>query len=116
MTTFISKEVQAGLDAARKAAMREKSRLRVKAGAESWKILRMWDDGFALDADAAPHLRGMVDVYDGARHLCQALIVASVEDEGEIVCDFKYSTPHADTPPLDFVREEDAPVALIGRQ
>ena len=89
MTTFLSKEVQAGLDAARKAALLKKSRLRVQAGDDSYRILRMWDGGFALDAETAPHLRGLVDVYDGGRHLYQALVIASDEEAGEVVVEFK---------------------------
>ena len=39
-----------------------------------------------------PSLRGLVDVYDGARHIFQCLIVASTVENGEIVCEFKRST------------------------
>ena len=115
MSTYLSKEVQAGLDAARKQALLKASRLRVQAGEDSWRVLRMWDRGIALDADTAPHLRGLVDVYDGARHVCQALIVASDIEGGEIVCEFKRATPCADRPPLDFAMDDHAPVGLIAQ-
>ena len=63
-----------------------------------------------------PHLfdlRGFVDLYDGARHLYQCLIVASEEDGGQMRYEFKRSTEARDAAPLDFARDEDAPVALI---
>lgn len=115
MTTFLPKEVQDGLDAARKQALLKKSRLKVIAGKDSFPILRMWDTGFTLDADVAPQLRGLVDVYDGTRHLYQCLIVASDEEGGEMSFEFKRATEAHDRPPLDFAQDEDAPVALIGR-
>lgn len=112
MSEFLPKEVREGLREARKRALRKKSRLRVRVGDQVFTILRYWDEGFALDAGDAPHLRGLVDVYDGARHLSQCLIVASEEDEGEMVYEFKRSTAAFDQAPLDYERSS-GPVALI---
>ena len=115
MSDFLPKEVREGLEAARKRDLRVKSRLKVRVGDQTFTILRYWDTGFALDRDDAPHLRGLVDLYDGARHLSQCLIVASEEGPGEMVYEFKRETAVADCPPLDYSRDEAAPVALIGR-
>ncbi|ALG89104.1 MULTISPECIES: hypothetical protein [Actibacterium] len=115
MSEFLPSEVREGLEKARKAALRKKNRLRVRAGGESYPVLRFWSRGFALDADVAPHLRGLVDVYDGTRHLYQALIVASSQEEGELLFEFKRNTPAVDKAPLDFVRDPDAPVAYLTR-
>lgn len=115
MTTFLPKEVQAGLDAARKASLARKSRLRIEAGGQSYRVLRLWDTGFSLDADHAPHLRGLVDIFDGGRHLYQCLIVASEEDGGELKVEFKRNTAAADKAPLDFYRDENAPIALLAK-
>ncbi|MGR3321868.1 MAG: hypothetical protein ACU0DK_08055 [Pseudooceanicola sp.] len=113
MTTFLSKELQDGLAAARKLARTRKSRLRVKAGEDVFPVIRFWDKGFAVELETAPRLRGLVDIYDGARHLCQCLIVASDEDGDEMRYDFKRATPAADKAPLDFARPDDAPIGLI---
>ena len=113
--SFLPKEVREGLDQARKTKQRKKSRMRVKSGDQTVTILRYWDAGFALDADDAPHLRGLVDVFDGARHLSQCLIVASEENSGEMVFEFKRATPHADRPAADY-EVLDGPVALIGHR
>lgn len=115
MSEFLPKEVRAGLELARKEHLRKKSRLKVRIGEQSFTILRYWDGGFALDAEDAPHLRGRVDLYDGGRHLSECLIVASAEDEGEMVYEFKRETMAADRPPRDYARDENAPVALIGK-
>lgn len=113
MSEFLPKEVREGLELARKHRLRKKSRLKVKAGEQTFTILRYWEEGFALDADEAPKLRGLVDVFDGTRHLSQCLIVASEKEAGEMVFEFKRATPHADKAALDYERSDDAPVALI---
>lgn len=115
MSTFLPKEVQAGLDAARLAALKKASRLRVHAGDEEYPVLALWRDGFSVDAEDVPGLRGLVDLYDGARHLYQCLIVASGSDAGEMRYEFKRSTQAHDSAPLDFYRDPETPVALIGR-
>lgn len=115
MSEYLPKEVRDGLDAARKSALRRSSRLRVKAGGQTFTILRYWDQGFAVDRDDAPNLRGLVDLYDGTRHLSQCLIVASEEGPGEMIYEFKRETAALDRAPLDYSRDETAPVALIGR-
>lgn len=115
MTTYLSKELQQGLQAAQKLARTRKSRLRVRVGDEVIPVIRFWDKGFAVDSDAAPRLRGLVDIYDGARHMFQCLIVAADEEDGEMRYDFKRATPATDHAPLDFAPLDDAPVGLIGQ-
>lgn len=110
---YFSKEVLEGLEAARKRDAKRKSRLRVQVGDQFHPVLRLWDRGFALDAQTAPHLRGLVDLYDGSRHVMQCLIVASTEEAGEIVCDFKWTTGANGAPPADFVKDDDAPVGYL---
>jgi hypothetical protein len=46
----------------------------------------------------------------------QCLIVASVAEGSEVICDYKRSTAVADHAALDFVRDENAPVAYLPRQ
>jgi hypothetical protein len=115
MSEYLPREVRAGLELARKANRKKRSRLNVRVGDQSFVILRHWDEGFALDKEDAPRLRGLVDLYDGARHLSQCLIVASAEEADEMVYEFKWATRATDIAPLDYIRDETAPVALIGK-
>ena len=115
MSEYLPKEVRQGLELARKEKLKKKSRLKVRIGDSAFTILRYWDGGFALDAEDAPHLRGRVDVYDGARHLSECLIVASAEEEGQMVYEFKRETLAADRVPRDYARDEAAPAALLSK-
>ena len=113
MLEFLPKDIREGLEAARLRDRKRKSRLRVQVGGAVFPVLRCWEDGFALDAGMAPHLRGLVDLYEGDRHIFQCLIIASTVDAGELICDFKRSTMVLDRPALDYWRDENTPVALI---
>lgn len=115
MTTYLPKDIQDGLDAARRKAKRRSSRLRVVVDGTVYPILRLEEHGFTLRIDGAPSLRGLVDVHDGGRHLWQCLIVASEEEGDEMRYEFKRQTAATDRPALDFVRPDDAPVALLPR-
>jgi hypothetical protein len=116
MLEFLPKEVREGLEAARKKDIKRKSRLRVQVGEAVFPVLRFWSDGFALDADLSPRqLRGLVDVYDGSRHILQCLIMASGIENGELVCDFKRATAVTGKAALDFWRDEAAPVGYLPR-
>ena len=114
MSEFFSKELREGLAQARKLAAKKHARLRVQVGDEVFPVLRSWDNGFALDAEDAPHMRGLVDLYEGGRHTAQCLIIASEEERGEMRYEYKRTTTTHDHAPLDFAQDEDAPVALIG--
>jgi hypothetical protein len=114
VSEFLPKEVREGLELARRLDVARRSRLRVHTDDDIFPIRRLWEGGFSLDAEG-PQLRGLVDLYDGARHLYQCLIIASEESAGEMIYEFKRQTAAVDKAPLDFYREETAPVALIGR-
>lgn len=115
MSTFMSKEVREGLEAARIANLRKASRLRVQVGDEIYPVLSLWKDGFSVEAAVAPHLRGLVDLYDGANHLYQCLIVASEAESGGMRYEFKRHTQAHDSAPLDFYRDPETPVAYLPR-
>lgn len=115
MTEFLTRELREGLAEARKLAAKKNARLRVQVGDDTYPVIRIWENGFSLDAEDAPHMRGLVDLYDGSRHAAQCLVIASEEEAGEMRYEYKRSTRTHDRAPLDFVREAGAPVGLIER-
>jgi len=108
-------DVYEGLKLARQKSLKRNDKLCVHDGDQAHRILRLWDDGFALDAATAPRLRGRVEIYDGARHLYQCLVIDSEVSGQERVFEFKWVSTIPDRPPADFVREQDAPIALLSR-
>ncbi|MDF1873503.1 hypothetical protein [Vannielia sp.] len=115
MSDFLPMSVREGLEAARKDALRRKSRLNVRDGEASWPVLRHWSKGFSVPADPAPNLRGLVDLCDGETLLFTCLIVASRDENDERIFEFKRATPAADAAALDFARSESAPAGLIAK-
>ncbi len=116
MSTYISMAVQDALHQAHTSKMKHKNRLRVQIDDKFFPVLHMWNDGFAVEAITVPQLRGLVDLYEGSRHLSQCLIVAANEEYGEVRYDFKRSTAATEQPPVDFYRAPDAPAGLLPGQ
>ena len=115
MATYLPREVREGLEAAHRLALRRKTRLRVVVGDEVFPILRLRDHGMVVPADGTPRLRGLVDVYDGGRHLWQCLIVASAKEGEEMTYEFKRQTAAETLPALDFELPDTRPAGLLPR-
>lgn len=90
--------------------------LTLRTGRAVHPVLRMWDGGLSLPAEAGADLRGRVDVYDGRRHLFHALIVASDDGgvAGEVRCSFKRVTPADATPARDYCTQAGLGDDVIG--
>ncbi len=109
----LPEEVLKGLHQARLRDLGRKNRLRVHVGEETYTILRLWDNGFSLDSETAPHIRGFVDIYDSGKQLYQCLVMCSSVENGERIYEFKRHTAAMEEAPLDYWRDENAPVALL---
>lgn len=115
MEAHFSPDVMAGIRKARMDDAVKKNRLRVHTGDIVHPILKIWEDGFSMEAEGAPHLRGLVDLFDGARHLLQCLVIHSEIENGVMLYEFKRHTVISDEAPKDYAVDENAPMALIGR-
>ncbi len=113
MFEYLPGDIRTQLESARMDALRRKSRLRVRMGEGFVPILRFRSEWFSLPVAQVEHLHGVVDVYDGGRHLFECLIYAAEVDGDELVCRVKWSTAAVDRAPLDYARDENAPVALL---
>ncbi len=110
MFESLPEDIRRGIAAAQKRAQRKSSRLSVQVGDQVLPILRLWDNGFSVDAERTPRLRGLVDIFDGPRHVSHALIIAAGEEAGEMTYEFKRDTIIAQTPIRDYV-EDRGPTA-----
>lgn len=116
MLEHLPEELRAALAAGLSGGGRRRPRFRVKVGAELLPVRRLWADGFALAPEHARALRGHVDLYDGGRHLARCLIIASVTEGDEVICEFKRATAPAEGPARDFAEEEGGPRGLLPRR
>lgn len=107
--------LRAELAAAQRRKARRATRLRVRVGGETYPILRLAEAGFSLDAQDAPNLRGLVDIYDGGRHLYECLVVYSALEGDVMSYEFKRSTAARTAPPRDFRPDEEPPAGLLPR-
>ena len=115
MESFLSNEVRMGLEQARKRATKTSNRLCVHVGEKVYRVTKTFDNGFCVPADLGVELRGLVDVYDGPKHLFQCLVVCAELSDDEVYYEYKRTTEAVDQAPVDFVRADDAPIALLPR-
>ena len=115
MEAYFSKDIVAELQKARAKKTSRKARFCIHVGGEVFPILRLMDDGFEVAAENTPHLRGLVDVFDGPSHLWQCLIVRA--DKGEVVTRYEYKrqTMADGSPPRDYAEDRERPVGYLSR-
>ena len=112
MTTFLSKDILAGLEAAQKTDSKKKNRFRIEFNKTHYTVIRLTKSGFCVEAEKAPMIRGLVDLYDRDKHLKQCLIIAAKEENGLVHFDFKRKTKTQASAPKDFFHENKG-VALL---
>jgi len=116
MLEFLPEDIRRGLEAAKARAARKGSRLCVHVGEQVYPLLSLNDSGFAVDLHKVPRLRGLVDIYDGPKHLSSALIIAATEDDHRMTYDFKRETRVMQNPIRDYVEEHAAPAGYLANQ
>lgn len=115
MSEYLPKEIRDQLAAAQTTRKRKRATRSVHIADEAFAILDMSDDGFSVEAATTPGLRGLIDIYEGPRHLYQALIIASEQDGDAMRYEFKRNTAASTRPALDFEVEADRPIGLLSK-
>ena len=113
MSEYLPKDVRDQLAAAHRMTRRKRATRAVHVGDEAFAILDMSEEGFAVSAEDTPALRGVVDIFDGPRHLYQALIVAAAEEGDLMRYDFKRNTAASQYAPVDFEQPDHRPAGLL---
>ena len=113
MLEHLPAEVREGLERARKRSSARSRRLALHLGDAVFPILRLWDDGFAVDAARIGHLRGFIEIHEGPRLLMTCLIQAAEVQDGELICTFKRSSPAHDRAALDYEVETERPAGYL---
>lgn len=113
MSDYLPQSVREELAAAQRSARRSRATHMVRVGGATFPIIEMTEQGFSVDAEDAPRLRGLVDIYDGGRHLYRALIVASDQVGDLMRYEYKRNTAVATHAPVDFETVTDRPAGLL---
>ena len=111
---FLPRDVLDGLERARhRHRLATGGKLRIQVG-EAWYPIRSYSStGFDVPLDVAPKLRGRVEIHDGPRMICTALIVAAMPDGDLMRYEYKRTTPARMTAPLDYERAGDLPSGYL---
>lgn len=76
---------------------------RVRAGERDAKVIQLATDGFVIEADGRPPLRGYADIYRGDERILRGLVIVSWAQDGKVGYEFKRGTTDG-TMPVDYVR------------
>ena len=92
---------------------RKTQRFRVRSEDGEFPVLKLWRDGFEVAEDAAPRMRGHVDILEGDERVARCLVVLAKAEFGVATYEFKHRTEEGAQRPVDYARDETAPVALL---
>lgn len=115
MFQMLPAEVREGLERARRRAPARVRRLALHLGDAVYPIRRIWEDGFAVDAERLHRLRGLVEIHEGSRHILTCLIQATDVVDGQLICTFKRASLVRETAALDYEVDEE-PALRLPRQ
>lgn len=115
MLEYLPVEIREGLRAAQLRQGGRSRRLSLHQGDQVFSIRRMWAGGVSLAAEDVTRLRGLVEIYEGPRHILTCLIQATEFEGEELICTFKRASKVADRAALDYVARDPDTVWLLAK-
>ena len=103
MDSALPADVTATLSDAVIQSRRRPSRYRVKADGRDMPVTDLASDGFVIEADGRPPLRGYADIFQGDERILRGLVICSWARDGLVGYEFKRGTADG-TIPVDYVR------------
>lgn len=82
METRIPAEAVSAIEQDRRKRLRQRSRFRVAASDRLFPVIEMSREGFVIEADEPPHLRGYVDILEGDERVARWLVVCDWARDG----------------------------------
>ena len=98
MDTELRAEIAGAIEVKRRDAMRRRARHRVVAEERDHMIVEFRDDGFVIEADGRPPLRGYVEIFLGEERTDRQLVVCDWARDGLVGYSFKRDSMGADVP------------------
>jgi len=103
MESVLPGDVLSELELGRRKSRRARTRHLVVAGDREHRIMELTDDGFVIEADGLPHLRGYVEIMLGEERIARRLAVFAWARDGLVGYEFKHDAAGRDTP-ADYVK------------
>ena len=103
METKLPSQVAEALAANAAAIHAKQNRYRVRAGTREVRLVDLALDGFVIEADGRPPLRGYADIFRGDECILRGLVICAWAADGLVGYEFKRGTTDG-TPPSDYVR------------
>lgn len=103
MDAVIPEHVSMALTERAKARRDLPASYRVHAGEREAKVVQMATDGFVIQSDGRPPLRGYADIFRGEERILRGLVICSWAQDGKVGYEFKRGTTDG-TMPVDYVR------------
>ncbi|HSF94535.1 MAG TPA: hypothetical protein VLA52_05865 [Thermohalobaculum sp.] len=91
------------MERGRRKSRRARTRHLVVAGERQHRIIELTDDGFVIEADGLPHLRGYVEIMLGDERIARRLAVFAWARDGLVGYEFKHDAAGRETP-VDYVK------------
>ena len=105
MESILPGDVLSAMEAGRRKNRRARTRHLVVAGERQHRIMELTEDGFVIEADGLPHLRGYVEVMLGEEVVARRLVVFAWASDGRVGYEFKHDAASRETP-ADYVKPE----------
>jgi len=105
MESVLPGDVLSEIEMGRRKSRRARTRHLVVAGEREHRIMELTHDGFVIEADGLPHLRGYVEIMLGDERIARRLAVFAWARDGLVGYEFKHDAAGREMP-VDYVRPD----------
>ena len=106
MESILPGDVLSEMESGRRKSRRARTRHLVVAGNREHRIIELTQDGFVIEADDLPHLRGYVEIMLGEERVARRLVVFAWARDGLVGYEFKLDAGAREAA-ADYAREEE---------
>ena len=111
MESVLPGDLLSEMELGRRKSRRARTRHLVVGGERQHRLMELTDDGFVIEADDLPHLRGYVEIMLGDERIARRLAVFAWARNGLVGYEFKHDASGREAP-VDY--EKPVHVGLLG--
>ncbi|MEM6663997.1 MAG: hypothetical protein AAF666_17685 [Pseudomonadota bacterium] len=92
MEDILPSEIAGALADARLSNARRRTKYRVRHDFRDLPVIELTNDGFVIEADGRPPLRGYVDIYLASERVLRSLVICTWARDGLVGYEFKHDS------------------------